>query len=83
MTGSGSSLSSTTFNFKMLFTNPDINNVFPSFTWKAFGGSFSTPNLMGKELKGYHEVINPYKVYTTVGYAFTGTLSCYPTLPLW
>lgn len=44
----GFTLSSTTLNFRMLFTNPDTFDTFPSFTWKAFGGSFSLPDLMGK-----------------------------------
>lgn len=34
-------------SFRMLFTNPDIQNVFPKFTFKAFGGSFSAPATMG------------------------------------
>ena len=41
-------------SLRMLFTNPDISDVFPSFTFKAFGGSFSTPDLMGKKLMGRH-----------------------------
>ena len=43
----GFSLSSTTVSFRMLFTNPDISDVYPSFIFKAFGGSFATPKLMG------------------------------------
>jgi len=35
-------------SFRMLFTNPDIVDVFPSFNFKAFGGSYSAPDLMGK-----------------------------------
>ena len=79
----GFSLPGSTFTFKMLFTNPDISDVFPSFTWKAFGGSFSTPDLMGKELRGYHELIDPFKIYTTVGYTASSSLYCYPTKSLW
>jgi hypothetical protein len=67
----------------MLFTNPDIPNVFPSFTWKAFGGSFSLPNLMGSELKGIHYLIDAFKIYTPTGYQTAGTMSCYPSKPLW
>jgi hypothetical protein len=79
----GFTLSSTTFNFKMLFTNPDNADVFPSFYWKAFGGSFSTPDLMGSELMGRHELVDAFKIYTTVGYTSTGSLYCYPTVGLW
>lgn len=32
-----------TLSFRMLFTNPDVVGVFPSFTFKAFGGSYSPP----------------------------------------
>lgn len=79
----GFTLSSTTVNFRMLFSNPDNANVFPSFTWKAFGGSFSPPNLMGSEMRGIHYLIDAYKIYTTTGYLFTGALSGFPTQSLW
>lgn len=59
---------STTFNLQMLFTNPDNPNVFPSFTWKAFGGSYSLPDLMGKQLMGVHMLRDPYMVYPTTNY---------------
>jgi len=39
---------STTFNFRILFTNPDNSDVFPTFIWKAFGGSYTSPDLMGQ-----------------------------------
>lgn len=67
----------------MLFTNPDIVEVFPSFTFKAFGGSFSAPNLMGSELKGMYKIVDPYKIYSTVNYYGTSSCTCYPTQPLW
>lgn len=67
----------------MLFTNPDNPDVFPSFAWKAFGGSFSPPDLMGKELKGIHTLIDPFKVYPTTNYYSTGSLNCYPTKTLY
>jgi hypothetical protein len=79
----GFTLGSTSFNLRMLFTNPDNPDVFPSFTWKAFGGSFSPPDLMGKELKGIHTLIDPFKVYPTTNYYSTGTLNCYPTKALY
>ena len=74
---------STTFNFKMLFTNPDNNEVFPSFTWKAFGGSYTSPDLMGDQLRGIHQLVDAFKIYTTVNYLSTGTLKCFPTKSLW
>lgn len=67
----------------MLFTNPDNNEVFPSFYWKAFGGSYTSPDLMGNEFRGYHELIDAFKVYTTVNYYSTGTLKCFPNKSLW
>ena len=35
--------SGNTLSFRMLFTNPDIVGIFPSFTFKAYGGSYSAP----------------------------------------
>jgi hypothetical protein len=67
----------------MLFTNPDVVEVFPSFTFKAFGGSFSAPNLMGSEFMGMFKRIDPFKIYTAVGYYSTGTCTCYPNSQLW
>ena len=37
----------TQLNLRMLFTNPDNIGVFPTFIFKAYGGSFSPPELMG------------------------------------
>jgi len=70
-------------SFRMLFTNPDNVDVFPSFTFKAFGGTFAAPSLMGNEFKGMYKIVDPYKIYTPVGYYGTGTCFCYPTTPLW
>ena len=39
--------SGNTLSLRMLFTNPDILGVYPSFIFKAFGGSYSAPQLMG------------------------------------
>ena len=79
----GFTLSSTTFNLRMLFTNPDNADVFPSFTWKAFGGSFSVPDLMGRQFMGVHHLIDAFKVYTTVNYDSSGSLNAYPSTMLW
>lgn len=51
-------------SFRMLFTNPDIQDVFPRFTFKAFGGSFSSPKMMGSELKGIFSIVDPYEIYS-------------------
>jgi hypothetical protein len=67
----------------MLFTNPSTPNVFPSFIWKAFGGSFSAPSLMGSEFRGVHSLIDAFKIYTTDNYYWTGSLTCYPRQSLW
>jgi len=80
---SGFTLGSSTVSFRMLFTNPDITEVFPSFIWKAFGGSFSLPNLMGNELRGYHTIIDAFKVFPTTNYYSTGSSTCYPSKALW
>lgn len=79
----GFSLSSMSVSFRMLFTNPDNPNVYPTFIWKAFGGSVSPPNLMGFELRGYHTVIDAFRVYTPENYNSSSTLYCYPTRALW
>lgn len=75
--------SNKSLSFRMLFTNPDIVDVFPSFTFKAFGGSFSAPDLMGSEFMGMFKKIDPFKIYTPVGYYGTGSCTCYPTTQLW
>jgi len=80
---SGFTLNSTTQSFRMLFTNPDITEVFPTFIWKAFGGSSSLPNLMGKELRGTHTIIDAFKVFPTTNYYSTGSSTCYPNQALW
>lgn len=66
-------------SFRMLFTNPDIQNVFPKFTFKAFGGSFSAPETMGDELRGMFTMVDPFKVFPQNGYYSTGSVICNPT----
>jgi hypothetical protein len=70
-------------SFRMLFTNPDVVDSFPKFTFKAFGGSFSAPNTMGDELKGFYTIVDPYNVYSSANYYSTGTTTCYPNRALW
>jgi hypothetical protein len=70
-------------SFRMLFTNPDIVEVFPKFTFKAFGGNFSAPNTMGIDLKGLFTIVDPYKIYPKYSNYSTGTMSCRPTKSLW
>lgn len=72
-----------TLYFRMLFTNPDNFNVFPQFTFKAFGGSFSPPNTMGSELKGIYTLVDPFMIYDKNSYYSTGTMTCYPNKNLW
>ena len=79
----GFSLTTTTFNFRMLFTNPDNSDVFPTFIWKAFGGSFSVPDLMGRQYMGVHHLIDAFKIYTTANYDSSSTLKAYPSTYLW
>lgn len=70
-------------SFRMLFTNPDIIEVFPKFTFKAFGGSFSLPNTMGEELRGFYTLVDPFKTYSSATYYSTGTATCQPNKGLW
>lgn len=37
----------TSLSLRILFTNPDNVGVFPTFVFKAFGGTITAPNLMG------------------------------------
>ena len=69
---------STSLSLRMLFTNPDVVGVFPSFTFKAFGGSYSAPKLMGQELRGRYTIIDPYKTYPETNYYSTGSCTTYP-----
>jgi hypothetical protein len=39
---------SNTLSFRMMFTNPDIVGVLPSFIFKAFGGTIDDSKLMGE-----------------------------------
>ena len=41
---------------RILLTNSDISDVFPRFIFKAFGGSYSAPELMGDEFMGIFQV---------------------------
>lgn len=65
-------------SFRMLFTNPDIQNVFPKFTFKAFGGSFSAPATMGDNLMGMFTLVDPFKIFPRNGYYSIGTVICNP-----
>jgi len=67
----------------MLFTNPDNTDVFTTFVWKAFVGSFSLPDLMGSQLAGIHTILDAFKVFPTTNYYSTGTATCQPTRALW
>lgn len=72
-------------SFRMLFTNPDISDVFPKFIFKAFGGTVSPPTLMGSQLQGMFTLVDPFKIYSSQSYFSTAsnTLTCYPTKILW
>lgn len=74
---------SNTLSFRMLFTNPDIYDVFPRFTFKAFGGSINAPAIMGNELRGRYTLVDPFKIYNLNSYYSTGSMTCYPTKALW
>jgi len=39
---------SNTLSFRMLFTNPDIVGVYPSFHFKAYGGTIDNSKFMGE-----------------------------------
>ena len=39
---------SNTLSLRMMFTNPDVINVFPTFTFKAFGGTIDNAKFMGE-----------------------------------
>ena len=75
--------SGNTLSLRMLFENPDIVGIFPSFTFKAYGGSYSAPNLMGDELKGRYKIIDPFKTYPETGYTSSGSCTAYPNRGLW
>ena len=75
---SGNSLS-----LRMLFTNPDVIGAFPSFTFKAYGGSYAAPQLMGDEFMGHYKIIDPFKTYPDVDRYSTGSCVSYPNRGLW
>lgn len=70
-------------SFRMLFTNPDIYDVFPRFTFKAFGGSITAPAIMGNELKGRYTMVDPFKIYNQNSFYSTGSMTCYPSKTMW
>jgi hypothetical protein len=55
------SLTGYTLSLRILFTNPDNIGVFPSFTFKAFGGTFSPPTMMGYKLMARHTFVDAFK----------------------
>ena len=75
--------SGNTLSLRILFTNPDIVEIFPSFTFKAFGGSYSPPQLMGDELMGRYTIIDAFKTYPDTGYTSTGSCQVNPDRGLW
>ena len=74
---------STSLNLRMLFTNPDNVGVFPSFTFKAFGGSYSAPKLMGQELRGRYTIVDAFKIFPETDYYSTGSCTTYPNRGLY
>lgn len=70
-------------SFKILLTNPDNSDVYSSFTFKAYGGTKTPPKLMGEELMGIYDLINPYKIYPKSIYLSTGTCTMQTNNPLW
>ncbi len=72
-----------TLALRMLFTNPDIVGIFPSFYFKAYGGSYSAPELMGDELKGRYKIIDPFKTYPDTAYTSTGSCQINPDRGVW
>jgi hypothetical protein len=75
---------SNTLSFRMLFTNPDVINVFPTFTFKAFGGTIDNTKFMGEEFVGEFSIQNAFKTLPATPTYF-GTPSClfYPTRRLY
>jgi len=73
---------SNVLSLRILFTNPDIADVFPSFVFRAVGGPGSTDNI-GTELRGLYTLVDAFKVYASNLYHATGNINCYPTKPLW
>jgi len=67
---------------RLLFSNPDKADVFPTFVFKAYGGG-SAGDRMGKELRGIFTLVDSFKVYASNLYHSTNTCTCYPTRPLW
>ena len=75
--------SGNTLSLRMMFTNPDKIGVFPSFIFKAYGGSTSGAQIMGDELMGRYKIIDPFKTYPETGYTSTDTCVAYPNRGLW
>lgn len=69
---------------RLLFTNPNIIGVFPSFVFKAFGGTISNSELMGRQFMGEFQLNDLFKTYPDTNYYSTSS-SCdaRPSLPLW
>lgn len=72
-----------TLSLRMLFENPDIVGIFPTFIFKAYGGSYSAPMLMGDELMGRYKILDPFKVIPELNHISTGNCQADPTRGLW
>lgn len=69
-----------TLSFRMLFTNPDIINVFPSFIFKAYGGTIDNSKVMGDQYMGEYRISNAFKTLpATPTYFGAPTCAFYPT----
>ncbi len=65
-------------SFRMLFTNPDIVGVFPSFHFKAYGGTIADSKFMGDEFMGEYKIANAFKTLSQVPSYYATSSACYP-----
>jgi len=69
---------SNTLSFRMLFTNPDIVGVFPTFNFKAYGGTIDNSKLMGEEFMGEYKLMNAFKTLSQVSTYYATSTACDP-----
>lgn len=69
---------------RFLFTNPDNIGVFPSFIFKAYGGTIATYELMGRNFMGEFWLNDAFKTYPNTNY-YSVNSGCVtqPSAPLW
>jgi hypothetical protein len=74
--------SGNTLSLRLLFTNPDIVSVYPSFHFKAYGGSYGNDEHMGDQFMGEYTIHDAFKTFPELGNYTVSSCQANPTRTL-